>query len=62
MLLLQNNGRTALHSACRSGHVEVVEFLIIKNADISAIDKVSDHAVSLIFMGFKFTGVNNYIN
>ena len=41
MLLLQY-GDTALHEACRKGHVEVVKLLMSNNADISATDKVSD--------------------
>ena len=41
MLLLQG-GDTALHLACYMGHTGVVEFLLMNNADISAINKVSD--------------------
>ena len=41
MLLLQG-GSTALHWACRNGHVEVVKLLMSNNADISATTKVSD--------------------
>ena len=41
MLLLQD-GWTALHHACRYGYTKVVEVLLMNNADISAINKVSD--------------------
>ena len=41
MLLLQG-GYTALHWACRNGHVEVVKLLMSNNADISATNTVSD--------------------
>ena len=41
MLLLQDSW-TALHFACRNGHVEVVKLLMSNNADISATDEVSD--------------------
>ena len=44
MLLLQD-GWTDLHLACINGHLEVVKHLINNNADISATDNVSDHAV-----------------
>ena len=40
MLLLQD-GDTALHHACHWGRTEVVEILLMNNADISAINKVS---------------------
>ena len=41
MLLLQG-GWTALHMACKYGHVEVVKLLMSNNADISATTNVSD--------------------
>ena len=44
MLLLQD-GWTALHQACYWGHTEVVEILLMNNADISATNKVSDKIV-----------------
>ena len=44
MLLLQD-GWTALHLACYNGHTEVVEILLMNNADISATNKVSDKIV-----------------
>ena len=40
MLLLQG-GWTALHYACRDGHVEVVKLLISNNADVAATTNVS---------------------
>ena len=48
MLLLQI-GRTALHSACMEGYLEVVEHLINNNANISATDIVSDYVVCLLY-------------
>jgi len=48
MLLLQG-GMTALHYACRYGHIEVVKHLISNKADISATDKVSDYVVCLLY-------------
>ena len=47
MLLLQL-GMTALHYACRDGHVEVVRHLINNNADISATDNVSDCSMFIV--------------
>ena len=44
MLLLQD-GDTALHLACYYGRTEVVEILLMNNADISATNKVSDKIV-----------------
>ena len=44
MSLLQN-GSTALHLACYRGHTEVVEILLMNNADISATNTVSDKIV-----------------
>ena len=44
MLLLQV-GNTALHLACYNGCTEVVEILLMNNADISATNKVSDKIV-----------------
>ena len=41
MLLLQD-GSTALHDACYNGYTKIVEILLMKNADISATDEVSD--------------------
>ena len=41
MLLLQD-GSTALHDACYNGYTKIVETLLMKNADISATDNVSD--------------------
>ena len=46
MLLLQD-GSTALHSACFKGHTKVIEILLMKNADISATNKVSDKRYKL---------------
>ena len=48
MLLLQY-GFTALHCACVNEHLEVVKYLLNKNADISATDDVSDYAVCLLY-------------
>ena len=48
MLLLQGGG-TALHWACRNGHVEIVKYFLNNNADISATDDVSDYAVCLLY-------------
>ena len=48
MLLLQG-GVTALHWACRNGHLEVVKYFLNNNADISATTDVSDYAVCLLF-------------
>ena len=44
MLLLKVRW-TALHVACHFGHTEVVEILLMNNADISATNKVSDKIV-----------------
>ena len=44
MLLLQV-GWTALHLACYYGRTEVVEILLMNNADSSATNKVSDKIV-----------------
>ena len=44
MLLLQD-GWTALHKACILGHTEIVEILLMNNADILATNKVSDKIV-----------------
>ena len=44
MLLLQY-GNTALHLACYNGYTEIVEILLMNNADISATNKVSDKIV-----------------
>ena len=49
MLLLQF-GYTALHWACRGGHVEVVKLLMSNNADISATNNVSDYVVLLFII------------
>ena len=49
MLLLQD-GRTALHYACRDGHVEVVSHLINNFADISATDNVSDCSIFIVYL------------
>ena len=49
LLLLLQGGYTALHCACRYGHVEIVKFLISNNADISAADSVSDYVVCLFY-------------
>ena len=49
MLLLQA-GWTALHLACRNGHVEVVKLLISNNADVGATSDVSECLL------FKVTG------
>ena len=40
MLLLQG-GMTALHWACSKGHIEVANYLINNNTDISTTDDVS---------------------
>ena len=48
MLLLQI-GRTALHCACKYGHLEVAKHLINNNADFSATDIVSDYVVCLLY-------------
>ena len=48
VLLLQYGG-TALYSACRNGHLEVVKHLLNNNADISATDDVSDYTVCLLY-------------
>ena len=34
------NGYTSLHWACREGHTETVEFLILSGANIEALDQV----------------------
>ena len=41
-VLLLQAGWTALHCACYNGYTKVVEILLLKNADISATNKVSD--------------------
>ena len=62
MLLLQD-GWTALHWACRGGHVEVVQLLISNNADIEATANVSERVLFKVtgyplnyFKGANFTG------
>ena len=57
MLLLQF-GMTALHNASMNGHTEVVNHLINNNADISAIDNVSDYAVCLLHISWTFMLIN----
>ena len=49
-VLLLQDGMTVLHLACRDGHTEVVKHLINNNADISATDNVSDHAVYVYYV------------
>ena len=44
-ILLLQGGYTALHLACIWGCTEVVEILLMSNADISATNKVSDKIV-----------------
>ena len=39
-LLLQQDGRTALHHASSEGHTDVVEVLLNHNADIDVVTKV----------------------
>ena len=48
-ILLLQAGQTALHVACRKGHLEVVKHLLNNNADISATDNVSDYVVCLLY-------------
>ena len=55
MLLLQA-GRTPLHNACWRGHLEIVEFLINKEADISATDNVSDYVVAMFMIIYNLVG------
>ena len=62
MLLLQA-GETALHWACRNGHVEVVKLLISNNADVAATSNVSEYLLFKVtgyplnyFKGANFTG------
>ena len=44
-ILLLQDGNTALHLVCRWGRTEVVEILLMNNADISATNKVSGKIV-----------------
>ena len=47
VVIVFQNGSTALHYACHYGHVEVVKLLINNDADISATDNVSDYVCNL---------------
>ena len=55
MLLLQG-GCTALHCACMNGQVEIANFLINNNADISATDNVSDYVVAVFIIVYNLVG------
>ena len=55
MLLLQD-GYTPLHYACWRGHLEIVEFLINNEADISATDNVSDYVVAMFIIIYNLVG------
>ena len=40
VLLLQYNGRTALHWAAHNNYPEIIKILISNGADITVVDKV----------------------
>jgi ankyrin repeat protein len=44
---VDSNGRTALHVASNSGHLEVVRFLLQRGADVDVLDNANKTAVEL---------------
>ena len=47
---LLQNGWTALHYACRGGHVAITELLIDNKVDVTATDNVSDYVAIIDFI------------
>ena len=61
MLLLQDS-MTALHQACSNGHIEVIKYLINNQADISAIDNVSDSMLTIYQESLSAESLGNLEN
>jgi ankyrin repeat protein len=61
MLLLEQNGYTALHRAANGGFVDVVKALVASKANLTVLDKVGCCFLLALRVSVPFTCINQYL-